>query len=111
MKIELHPADMILWHPIHHRSESSPLAWKEESSEMKTLVEDVSKYGILVPLIVTSKTEDGGDSPGYYYLVDGRNRLKAALLTGLKKVPVIVLDFTPSVSSILRSTSMRRGTF
>ena len=52
--------------------------------EMQELVDSIKKYGIIQPLIVTEK--DGG----YYELIVGERRLRAAKLLNLASVPALV---------------------
>ncbi|MCX6792667.1 MAG: ParB/RepB/Spo0J family partition protein [Candidatus Falkowbacteria bacterium] len=49
------------------------------------LVQSIREYGIIQPLVVT-KTSNG------YELIAGERRLRAALVVGLKEVPVIVRE-------------------
>ena len=51
------------------------------------LSESVKQYGILQPLLVS-------DKKGYYEIIAGERRWRAAKLAGLKEVPVIVKEFT-----------------
>lgn len=51
------------------------------------LSESIKQYGILQPLLVS-------DKKGYYEIIAGERRWRAAKLAGLKEVPVIVKEFT-----------------
>ena len=51
------------------------------------LSESVKQYGILQPLLVS-------DKKGYYEIIAGERRWRAAKLAGLKEVPVIVKEFS-----------------
>lgn len=50
------------------------------------LSESIKQYGILQPILVTDKN-------GYYEIIAGERRWRAAKLAGLKEVPVIVKEF------------------
>lgn len=50
------------------------------------LSESIKQYGVLQPLLVTDKN-------GYYEIIAGERRWRAAKLAGLKEVPVIVKEF------------------
>lgn len=51
------------------------------------LSESVKQYGIIQPLIVKQRE-------GYYEIVAGERRWRAAKMAGLKEVPVIIKDYT-----------------
>lgn len=51
------------------------------------LADSVKQYGILQPLIVQKKK-------GYYEIIAGERRWRAAKLAGLKKIPVIIKEYT-----------------
>ncbi|MDR1017233.1 MAG: ParB/RepB/Spo0J family partition protein [Lachnospiraceae bacterium] len=51
------------------------------------LSESISKFGIITPLLVVKKE-------GYYEIVAGERRWRAAKMAGLKKVPVIVKEYS-----------------
>jgi ParB family chromosome partitioning protein len=56
-----------------------------EPGELQALADSVRAHGVLAPLIC--RREDG-----YYVLIAGERRLRAAALAGLAEVPVIVRD-------------------
>lgn len=58
----------------------------DEDSLME-LAESIRQFGILQPLLVQKKGK-------YYEIIAGERRWRAAKLAGLKKVPVILKDFT-----------------
>ncbi|MFV0315314.1 MAG: nucleoid occlusion protein [Anaerotignum sp.] len=62
---------------------------------LEELAESITAYGILQPLTVRKM---GG---GYYELVAGERRLRAADMAGLKTVPAILLQVSDSDSAIL----------
>ncbi len=51
------------------------------------LSDSIKQYGILQPLIVQKKK-------GYYEIIAGERRWRAAKLAGLKEIPVIIKDYT-----------------
>lgn len=51
------------------------------------LADSVKQYGILQPLIVQKKK-------GYYEIIAGERRWRAAKMAGLKEVPVIIKEYT-----------------
>jgi len=57
---------------------------------LKTLIESIRDKGVLEPLVVRRSL------PGQYELIAGERRLLAAKEAGLKTVPVIIRDATPS---------------
>lgn len=57
---------------------------------LQELADSIKIYGIIQPLIVT-------DKKGYYEIVAGERRWRAAKIAGLKEVPVIVKDFDKEV--------------
>ncbi len=61
------------------------------SKELKEMVNSVREKGIITPLLV-SKTETG------YQLIAGERRWRAAQKAGLKRVPVVVREATPTES-------------
>lgn len=57
---------------------------------LKELADSIAAHGILQPIIV--KREDGG----FYSIIAGERRYRAARLAKLETVPVIVRDYSPS---------------
>jgi ParB family chromosome partitioning protein len=51
------------------------------------LAESIKQFGVLQPLIVQKKD-------GYYEIIAGERRWRAAKIAGLKEVPVIIRDYT-----------------
>lgn len=60
---------------------------KFDEDALLELSESVKQYGILQPLLVS-------DKKGYYEIIAGERRWRAAKLAGLKEVPVIVKEFS-----------------
>ena len=60
---------------------------KFEEDALIELSESIKQYGVLQPLLVSDKKD-------YYEIIAGERRWRAAKLAGLKKVPVIVKEFT-----------------
>ena len=54
---------------------------------MVELADSIKQFGIIQPLIVQEKN-------GFYEIIAGERRWRAAKLAGLKEVPVIVKDYT-----------------
>ena len=52
------------------------------------LAESIKQFGIIQPLIVQKKGE-------YYQIIAGERRWRAAKIAGLKKIPVIIKEYTP----------------
>lgn len=81
---ELIPVTEIAPNPDQPREIFSPEAIEE-------LATSIREKGILQPIVVTKKS-DGALDGHRYELVCGERRLKAALLSGLEKVPAIVKE-------------------
>jgi len=60
---------------------------KFEEDALIELSESIKQYGVLQPLLVSDKKD-------HYEIIAGERRWRAAKLAGLKKVPVIVKEFT-----------------
>jgi len=78
------PVEVIEPNPHQPRQKFSP-------HELKDMVASVKNNGIIAPLLV-SKTETG------YQLIAGERRWRAAQKAGLRRVPVVVREATPSES-------------
>lgn len=52
------------------------------------LSESIKQHGIVQPLVVTKKED-------YFEIIAGERRWRAAKLAGLKKVPVVIKDYSP----------------
>lgn len=60
-----------------------------DSEKLQSLAASIKEHGIIQPLIVVK------NSSGLYTIVAGERRWRAAKAVGLKKVPVIVKEYTP----------------
>jgi hypothetical protein len=98
------PIDHILFHRL---VQGLPGLMPEDSREFAALSDDIADRGIDQPLIVTA-LENGGGSPGYVYLVDGRNRFKAARAAGLSEVTVEEVEEVDAPGIILATLIHRR---
>jgi len=78
------PVEVIEPNPYQPRQDFSP-------QELQEMVRSVKEKGIITPLLV-SKTETG------YQLIAGERRWRAAQKAGLRRVPVVVREVTPTES-------------
>ena len=53
---------------------------------LQELAESIKQYGVIEPLVVVKRK-------GYYELIAGERRWRAARLAGLKEVPVVIKDY------------------
>lgn len=58
-----------------------------DEDDLESLADSIKQYGVIDPLLV----QDKGD---YYEIVGGERRWRASKKAGLKKVPVIIREFT-----------------
>lgn len=54
---------------------------------LQELADSILQHGVIEPLVVTKRE-------GYYLLVSGERRWRAAMKAGLKEVPVVIKDYT-----------------
>ena len=59
-----------------------------DEDALQELAESIKQYGIIQPLIVQEKD-------GYYEIIAGERRWRAARIAGQKEVPVIIRDYAP----------------
>lgn len=59
-----------------------------DEDALMDLAESIKQYGIIQPLIVQKKDN-------YYQIIAGERRWRAAKIAGLKKIPVIIKEYTP----------------
>ncbi len=57
-----------------------------DEDALAELADSIKQYGIIEPLVVVKRK-------GYYELIAGERRWRAARLAGLKEVPVVIKDF------------------
>lgn len=62
-----------------------------DQEQMEELAESIKQHGILQPLLVQKKD-------GFYEIIAGERRWRAAKLAGLKEVPVVIRQYTPQES-------------
>ena len=60
---------------------------KFDEDALLELSESIRQYGVLQPLLVQKRD-------GYYEIIAGERRWRAAKMAGLKEVPVVIKDFT-----------------
>ena len=60
---------------------------KFDDEKLEELSESIKTYGLLQPILVQKRD-------GYYEIIAGERRWRAALKAGLKEIPVIVRDYT-----------------
>ncbi|MDR1800566.1 MAG: ParB/RepB/Spo0J family partition protein [Lachnospiraceae bacterium] len=65
-----------------------------DEDPLHELADSIKQHGVLEPLLVRKKKD-------YYEIIAGERRWRAAKIAGLKKVPVIVKDFTDEEASIV----------
>ena len=58
-----------------------------DEDALMELSESIKQYGVLQPLLVS-------DKKGYFEIIAGERRWRAAKMAGLKEVPVVVKEFT-----------------
>ena len=58
-----------------------------DDEKLEELSESIKTYGILQPILVQKKD-------GYYEIIAGERRWRAALKAGLKEIPVIIREYT-----------------
>ena len=84
---ELEGAEWITVSKIERNPEQPRREFDEES--LKELAESIKKYGVLQPLLVKPEGKR-------YIIVAGERRWRAAKIAGVKKVPVIIKDYSDS---------------
>ena len=58
-----------------------------DAEKLETLSESIKKYGVLQPIVV--KKQDNG----FYKIIAGERRWRAAKMAGLSKIPVMIRDY------------------
>ncbi len=59
-----------------------------DPTSLKELAESIKQHGIIQPIVVN-------DQGGKYMIIAGERRFRAAIISGLKTVPVIIKHYTP----------------
>ena len=85
-KIVEKPADTFLKVNEIEPNREQPRSNFDEDALME-LAESIKQYGVLQPIIVKKRE-------GYYEIVAGERRWRASKMAGLKKVPVLIKDYT-----------------
>jgi ParB family chromosome partitioning protein len=69
---------------------------------LEELAASVAKVGVLQPLLV--RRSDGGTVPGWYEIIAGHRRWRAAKMIGLSQVPCIICEVAPKRAFLLALT-------
>lgn len=59
-----------------------------DKAALEELADSITKHGLIQPIVVQKKD-------GYYEIIAGERRWRAAKIAGLKEVPVVIKDYTP----------------
>ncbi len=63
-----------------------------DEDQLRELAESIREHGVIQPLIVQKKG-------GFYEIITGERRWRAAKMAGLKEIPVLVRDYTKQESA------------
>lgn len=85
-EIKIKSEEMIDINQVEPNKEQPRKTFNEDS--LFELSESIKQHGIVQPLVVTKKED-------YFEIIAGERRWRAAKLAGLKKVPVVVKDYSP----------------
>lgn len=91
LAIPAHPTKELVIHPT--RAEHDKYFPRLEGEDFRVFLADIEERGISQPLIVSQRTHDT-------VIVDGHERLAAALELGLDTVPVIIMDFATEADEV-----------
>lgn len=80
------PADTVLKISEIEPNKDQPREIFDEDS-LQELADSIKKYGVIQPVTVTKRD-------GYYQIVAGERRYRAARIAGLKELPVIIKDYS-----------------
>ncbi len=58
-----------------------------DETQLEVLAESIKKHGVIQPIIVTEKNE------GFYTIIAGERRWRAARLAGLTKIPAVIRSY------------------
>lgn len=61
---------------------------KFDDNSINELADSIKQYGVIQPIVVCKKE-------GYYQIVTGERRWRAAKKAGLKEIPVVIREYTP----------------
>lgn len=86
VKIVEKPAEIFLKITEVEPNRAQPRKVFDEDALLE-LADSIKQYGVIQPILVQKKD-------GYYEIIAGERRWRAAKLAGLKKVPVVIKDFT-----------------
>ncbi len=59
-----------------------------DQEKLQELADSITQHGIVQPIVVTKQD-------GYYEIIAGERRWRAAKLAGLKEVPVVIKEYSP----------------
>lgn len=59
-----------------------------DEEKLKALSESIAEHGVIQPLIVSDEKN------GFYKIIAGERRWRASKLAGIKKVPVVIRDYS-----------------
>lgn len=82
--VQMLAIDRLLPNPHQPRTTFDPVALEELAASIRT-------HGIIQPLVVTAAPTQ----PGYYWLIAGERRWRAARLAGMHEAPAILREATP----------------
>lgn len=83
---EVKTEDMVDINKVEPNKEQPRKTFNEDS--LIELSESIKQHGIVQPLVVAKRND-------YFEIIAGERRWRAAKLAGLKKVPVVVKDYSP----------------
>lgn len=82
--VQMLAIDRLLPNPHQPRTTFDPVALEELAASIRT-------HGIIQPLVVTAAPTQ----PGYYWLIAGERRWRAARLAGIHEAPALLREATP----------------